>query len=160
MPADTPALKVDFSGPSATPGTGQARFLRYHPFGVNIDGERSLQLLLAPGARRGLRWRQPAQPHDVAIRQAGVWEITVEARRTSDIPFTPFTLTAVGARRHRDARTPTSIASATIGVPVARSYTLTNQFGAFTGRATGTHARQREVDRADDRRTSLSRSAT
>ncbi len=30
------------------------------------------------------------------------------------------------------------IASATIGVPVARSYTLTNQFGPFTGRAVGT----------------------
>jgi hypothetical protein len=29
------------------------------------------------------------------------------------------------------------IATATIGVPIARSYTLTNLFGAFTGRAVG-----------------------
>ena len=33
---------------------------------------------------------------------------------------------------------PDVIASATIGVPIARSYTLTNLFGAFTGRAVGT----------------------
>jgi hypothetical protein len=33
---------------------------------------------------------------------------------------------------------PDVIASATVGVPVARSYTLTNLFGAFTGRAVGT----------------------
>jgi hypothetical protein len=30
------------------------------------------------------------------------------------------------------------IASATLGVPVARTYTITNLFGAFTGRAVGT----------------------
>jgi hypothetical protein len=33
---------------------------------------------------------------------------------------------------------PDVIASATIGTPIARSYTITNQFGAFTGRAVGT----------------------
>ena len=33
---------------------------------------------------------------------------------------------------------PDMIPSATLGVPIARSYTLTNLFGAFTGRAVGT----------------------
>jgi len=33
---------------------------------------------------------------------------------------------------------PDTIASAALGVPLARSYTLTNGFGAFTGRAIGT----------------------
>jgi hypothetical protein len=33
---------------------------------------------------------------------------------------------------------PDTIASATAGVPIARSYTITNLFGAFTGRAVGT----------------------
>ena len=41
VPAGTPAFKVDFSGPSATPGTGQARFLRFHPYGVGIDSNAS-----------------------------------------------------------------------------------------------------------------------
>jgi hypothetical protein len=49
----------------------------------------------------------------------------------------PFTLTAsiLGATVSPN---PDTIASAAIGVPVARSYDITNLFGAFTGRATGT----------------------
>jgi hypothetical protein len=68
---------------------------------------------------------------------AGVWEVTVEGRRTSDVADIPFTLTAsiLGATVSPN---PDVIPSATIGVPVARSYTLTNVFGPFTGRAVGT----------------------
>jgi hypothetical protein len=49
----------------------------------------------------------------------------------------PFTLTAsiLGATVSPN---PDVIASASIGVPIARSYTITNQLGAFTGRAVGT----------------------
>ena len=66
-----------------------------------------------------------------------MWEVTVDARRTSDAVSAPFTLTAsiLGASVSPN---PDVIASATIGMPVARSYTLTNRFGAFTGRAVGT----------------------
>ena len=68
---------------------------------------------------------------------AGVWEITVEARRTSDVEVTPFALTAtiLGASVSPD---PDISEAATGGVPVARSYTLTNRFGPFIGRAVGT----------------------
>jgi hypothetical protein len=68
---------------------------------------------------------------------AGVWEVTVEARRTSDVENAPFSLTAsiLGASVSPN---PDTIASAAIGSPVARSYTLTNLFGTFTGRAVGT----------------------
>ena len=63
--------------------------------------------------------------------------VTVEARRTSDAEAAPYTLTAsiLGATVSPN---PDTIGSATIGTPVARSYTLTNAFGAFTGRAVGT----------------------
>ena len=70
--------------------------------------------------------------------QAGVWEVTVDARRNSDnMTGAPYTLTTsvLGASVSPD---PDTIATATIGTPVARSYTLTNLFGAFTGRAVGT----------------------
>jgi hypothetical protein len=69
--------------------------------------------------------------------QAGVWEVTVDARRNSDSVSAPFTLNAsiLGASVSPN---PDVIASATIGVPVARSYTITNLFGDFTGRAVGT----------------------
>jgi hypothetical protein len=66
-----------------------------------------------------------------------VWEVAVEARRTSDTADAPFNLTAaiLGATVSPN---PDVIESATIGTPVPVSYTLTNQFGAFTGRAQGT----------------------
>ena len=69
--------------------------------------------------------------------QAGVWEVTVDARRNSDAVSAPFTLT-VSILGASVSPNPDVIASATLGVPVARSYTLTNLFGAFTGRAVGT----------------------
>jgi hypothetical protein len=61
----------------------------------------------------------------------------MDARRTSDADDAPFTLTAslLGATVEPD---PDVIEEATAGVPVARSYEITNQFGAFTGRAVGT----------------------
>jgi len=67
----------------------------------------------------------------------GVWEITVDARRTSDVEFTPYTLT-VSILGATVTPNPDVIPSATAGVPIARSYTLTNVLGPFTGRAVGT----------------------
>ena len=136
VPAGTPAFKVDFSGPSATPGTGQARFLRIHPFGVSIDSNASTSCYSPPAPGGSCAGGGP-NSRVVGSPQPGVWEITVEGRRTSDVAVIPFTLTAsiLGAIVSPN---PDTIASATIGVPIARSYTLTNQFGAFTGRAVGT----------------------
>jgi len=133
IPANTPAFKVDFSGPSATPGTGQARFLTFHPYGVGIESNASTSCYL-PSA--GSCVGSPSS-RTIVNPLAGVWELTVEARRTSDIDPVPFTLTAsiLGASVSPN---PDTIASATIGTPIARSYTLTNLFGAFTGRAVGT----------------------
>ncbi len=132
----TPAFKVDFSGPSAAPGTGQARFLRFHPFGVGIDSNTST-VCYSPPVPGGACPGGGPNSRTASNPQAGVWEVTVEARRTSDAETTPFTLTAtvLGASVSPN---PDVIPAATIGVPVARSYTLTNQFGAFTGRAVGT----------------------
>jgi hypothetical protein len=137
VPAGTPAFKVDFSGPTATPGTGQARFLRYHPFGVPIDSNSSLVCYSPPVVPGGSCPGGGPNSRATVNPTPGVWEVTVEARRTSDVASTPFTLTAsiLGASVSPN---PDVIASATAGVPVARSYTLTNLFGAFTGRAVGT----------------------
>src|SRR5215213_3665005 len=134
VPANTPAFKVDFSGPSAVTGTGQARFLRFHPYGVGIDSNASNNCY-SPAVSGGPSCNPNSRTTSNPI--AGVWEVTVEARRTSDIENTPFSLTAsiLGATVSPN---PDLIASATIGVPVARSYTLTNTLGAFTGRAVGT----------------------
>ncbi|HEX6075404.1 MAG TPA: S8 family serine peptidase [Micromonosporaceae bacterium] len=135
VPSGVPALKVDLSGPSATPGTGQARFLRYHPYGVPIDSNSSLSCF-SPPVTGGSCGGTPLS-RTTANPTAGVWEIVVEARRTSDTDVTPFTLT-VSILGASVSPNPDVIASATAGVPISRSYTLRNLYGEFTGRAVGT----------------------
>ncbi len=68
-----------------------------------------------------------------------MWEVTVDARRNSDAVSAPFTLSAsiLGATVSPN---PDVIASATIGVPIARSYDITNLLRlAFTGRWPSRH---------------------
>jgi Subtilase family len=135
VPAGTPAFRVDLSTPaSTTPGTGQIRFLRWHPFGNAIDDNGVSNCYVPPQTTCA---SGSATSRTVTNPQPGVWSVTVDARRTSDADFTPFTLsgTLMGATVSPN---PDVIPSATIGTPVARSYTLTNAFGPFTGRAVGT----------------------
>ena len=133
VPAGTPAFKVDMTGGGGA-GLGAIRFLRWHPYGVGIESNAVSNCY--NGAPGGCSAGSPTS-RTVANPQAGVWEVTVDARRNSDAVSAPFTLTAsiLGATVSPD---PDVIPSATIGVPVARSYTMTNIFGAFTGRAVGT----------------------
>jgi subtilisin family serine protease len=131
VPSGAPALKVDFSGPSAAPGTGQARFLRWHPYGIGIDSNAVSNCYVGSACTTGSpNSRTTSNP------LGGVWEVTVDARRTSDTDNAPYTLTTsiLGATVSPN---PDVIPAATLNVPVARSYTITNLFGAFTGRAVG-----------------------
>ncbi len=136
VPAGTPAFKVDLSSPNPggfdAAGNGQVRFLRFHPYGVAIDTNSSLSCY-TPSA--GSCVGDPLS-RTLTNPFAGVWEVVVEARRTSDAVTAPYTLTAsiLGATVTPN---PDVIATAKVGVPIARSYTLTNLFGAFTGRAVG-----------------------
>jgi hypothetical protein len=137
VPANVPALKVDMTGGGAAAGAGAIRFLRWHPWGLAIDSNAVSNCY--NGAPGGCGTGS-ATSRTVSNPQAGVWEVTIDARRNSDaFPApAPFTLTAtiLGASVSPN---PDVISSATIGTPVSRSYTLTNQFGAFTGRAVGTN---------------------
>ena len=134
VPTGTPALKVDLLGGGPAAGQGQMRFLRWHPFGVGIDDNAVSNCYNPPQATCSTgspTSRTTSNP------QAGVWEVSVDTRRTSDSDDAPFTLTAsvLGASVSPN---PDVISGATLGVPVARSYTAQNLFGAFTGRMTGT----------------------
>ncbi|HKQ12863.1 MAG TPA: S8 family serine peptidase [Steroidobacteraceae bacterium] len=136
VPAGVPALKVDFSGPTTAANTGQARFLRWHPYGVGIDSN-AVSNCYQPPQLPTTCSTGSATSRVTGSPLAGVWEITVDARRSSDTDFADYTMTAsiLGAIVSPN---PDVIASATIGAPIARSYTITNLFGAFTGRAVGT----------------------
>jgi len=137
VPSDTPAFKVDLSSPNNFgTGGGAVRFLRWHPYGLGIDSNAVSNCYAGqPGGTCGTG---SALSRTTTNPQAGVWEVTVDARRNSDnLNGAPFTLTAsiLGASVEPN---PDVITSATIGTPVARSYTLTNLLGPFTGRAVGT----------------------
>jgi hypothetical protein len=134
VPTGVPALKVDFAGPSETPGSGQARFLRWHPYGLGIDSN-SVSNCYSPAATACSTGSPLSRTGSDPL--TGVWELTVDARRSSDALFAPYTLTAsiLGATVSPN---PDVIPTATAGVPIARSYTIANGFGAFTGRAVGT----------------------
>ena len=134
VPAGTPAFKVDLVGGGTAAGAGAIRFLRWHPYGVGVDSNSVSNCY--NGAPGGCTTGSPTS-RTVSNPQAGVWEVTVDARRNSDAASAPFTLTAsiLGAIVSPN---PDVIPAATIGVPVARSYNITNIFGAFTGRAVGT----------------------
>ena len=137
VPAGVAALKVDLSGPNGTAGTGQARFLRFSPYGLPSESAATSSLYCySPPVAGGTCGGDPLS-RTVINPLPGVWEITVEARRTSDLLNTPFTLTAslLGVSVSPN---PDIIPSATLGTPQSRSYTLTNQQGPFTGRAVGT----------------------
>lgn len=141
VPANAPAFKVDLTGGGTTPGAGQIRFLRFHPYGTNLDDNSSLSCY---NPTSGSCVGSPTS-RTQTNPQAGVWEVSVEARRTSDTANAPYSLTAsiLGATV---APNPDTIASATIGTPIARSYTLTNQFGTFTGRAVGSTLGSARID--------------
>jgi hypothetical protein len=133
VPAGAPALKVDLVGGGAA-GAGAIRFLRWHPYGLGIDSNAASNCYNgAPGGCTS----GSATSRTTTNPQAGVWEVTVDARRNSDSTSAPYTLT-VSILGASVSPNPDVIASATIGVPVARSYTMTNLFGPFTGRAVGT----------------------
>ncbi len=133
VPAGSPVLKVDMTGPSGDAGTGQVRFLRFHPWGLAIDSNASTSCYMPSVA--GCATGDPLS-RTAADATAGVWEVTVEARRTSDVANAPFTLTA-SLFGVSVSPNPDIIPTAQVGVPVPRSYSLTNNFATFTGRATG-----------------------
>ena len=132
VPPGTPAFKVDLERSRPRAGNRPSR--------ASCASIRSASTSIPTRASTATR-RQSSAAAQVArsaarrrSRRPGVWEVTVEARRTSDAADAPFTLTMsiLGATVSPN---PDVIASATIGTPIARSRTrLTNLFGAFTGR--------------------------
>ena len=140
VPAGTPALKVDLTGGGEAAGAGQIRFLRFHPYGVGIESNSTPNNYNPPVPGCTVNCTVAlATSRTTTNPQAGVWEVAVEVRRTSDAVAVPFTLTAsiLGASISPN---PDVIPSATLGVPVARSYTATNTFGPFIGRVVGAGA--------------------
>ncbi|MDT7789637.1 MAG: hypothetical protein QOF58_8056 [Pseudonocardiales bacterium] len=130
VPKGTTALKVDLTG-GGEAGKGQVRFLRFTPQGVGVESNASTSCY-NPDAGAGCAGGTPTS-RTITSPMAGVWEIVVEARRTSDADEAPYSVTA-SVLGTTISPNPDVIASAALGTPVNRNYTVTNTQAAFNGR--------------------------
>jgi hypothetical protein len=130
VPVGTPAFKVD-----VTTTSGRVRTLRQHPYGVPFDSTDttaycSAGVLCQTGQPLGTISRTAASP------TPGVWEVTVDTSRTSTTDPGTFSITAsiLGV-----VISPTSwtVDPAHIGTAYTQLFSFTNNYGAFTGNATG-----------------------
>ncbi|MBP2338944.1 subtilisin family serine protease [Saccharothrix coeruleofusca] len=131
VPAGTSALKVDMVAGGAEKGKGQVRFLRFDPYGTPFDTTGSASCY-NPEASAGCT----PTSRTVTNPLPGLWEIVVEARRTSDADSAPYSVTAA-VLGTAISPNPDVIASATAGTPVERGYTVSNALASFNGRLVG-----------------------
>ena len=90
VPAGSPVLKVDMTGPSPTRALARSASCASTRGGWSRQQrQHSCYMPAVAGCSTG----SPLS-RTFADTTAGVWEVTVEARRTSDVPWAPFTLTA------------------------------------------------------------------
>ncbi|MGW0518800.1 S8 family serine peptidase [Crossiella sp. NPDC003009] len=133
VPEGATGLKIDLAGGGA-PGQGQLRFQPFTPSGLPYEKTGSV-LCYQPDAGGGCPTGAPAS-RTVLSPMPGVWEIVVDARRTSDALTAPFTVTAA-ALSIKVQPDPDVLTSVTRGEPQAREYRLHSTMAPFTGRLTG-----------------------
>ncbi|ALG13482.1 serine protease [Kibdelosporangium phytohabitans] len=134
VPQGTTGLKFDLTGGGAAAGAGQVRFIRVDPRGIPIDVT-STTNCYNPDAGAGCTTGSPTT-RTVNNPIPGVWEVYVEARRTSDVASAPFSLTTT-AITTKISPNPDTIDSLQAGVPSNRNYSVTNSAGAFNGKLVG-----------------------
>ncbi|MFJ4896923.1 S8 family serine peptidase [Streptomyces sp. NPDC088727] len=128
---------------SALRSGSQTRFISIHPYGVAVED--SGTPFCYPN------YENPANTCRPDVRsypdpQAGVWEIEVEARRTSPLLDNPYKLdvSLLGASFDPAVQT---IPEAKIGTPAKVDWTVTNNAGTLEGKLKGGSLGSAEVDR-------------
>ncbi|WP_320784439.1 S8 family serine peptidase [Streptomyces sp. CRN 30] len=120
----------------------QTRFIAIHPYGVPSDPTSTINCynnyLDGNGCRPDVRSYENPQP--------GVWEIEVEARRTSPLLDNPYELdvSVLGATFDPELVT---IPEATAGEPTAASWTVTNDLAPVDGKLVGGALGSSKTDR-------------
>ena len=129
VPAGAKALEVAMSG---LKDKSQTRFISIHPYGVPVEDTGTPycynNYLNGNGCKPDVR--------SYADPQAGVWEIEVEARRTSPLLDNPYKLDATVLGAAFDPETVT-VPEAKVGVPAAASWKVTNNYAALDGTLKG-----------------------
>ncbi|WP_345207019.1 S8 family serine peptidase [Fodinibacter luteus] len=128
VPPGTKALQVNLSGVG---GSNQVRWIANNPYGVPVESTSSLACFTnfsAPSCNSASR--------AYSIPLPGVWELEVEARRTSPSLANPYELTAAVQGVTVDPASQT-LASVTAGEPTPVSWTVANDFGSVSAAALG-----------------------
>ncbi|WP_406126480.1 S8 family serine peptidase [Streptomyces sp. NBC_00989] len=129
VPEGAKALEVAIGG---LKDKSQTRFISIHPYGVPVEDTGTPycynNYLDGNGCKPDVR--------SYADPQAGVWEIEVEARRTSPLLDNPYKLDATVLGAAFDPETVT-VPEAKVGVPATASWKVTNNYAALTGTLKG-----------------------
>ncbi|MFI1754471.1 S8 family serine peptidase [Streptomyces sp. NPDC020571] len=129
VPEGAKALEVAIGG---LKGESQTRFVSLHPYGVPVDNTSTPycynNYLDGNGCRPDVRAYADPQP--------GVWEVEVEARRTSPLLDNPYELdvTVLGADFAPEVVT---VPEAEAGTPADASWTVTNRYAPLDGKLVG-----------------------
>jgi hypothetical protein len=140
VPQGTKTLEVSMGGLAKG---SQTRFITIHPYGVPVDD--STTTFCYPN------YTNPANPCRPDVRSydtplPGVWEIEVEARRTSPLLDNKYTLNATALSADFDPAV-TTIPEAKIGTPAPVQWTVTNNMAAIDGTLAGGPLGSAKVDR-------------
>ena len=138
VPEGAPYMKVDLSGFTAG---SQVRWIAVHPYGIPFEDNSSLSCY----TNRPLNDCNPTL-RTYTAPQPGVWEFTVESRRTTPTLDNPFTLSAQILGVDVDPAS-TTYESLPAGVPQAKAYTFTNEWAPVTAAAEGTAFQSAKIDR-------------
>lgn len=129
VPEGAKSLEVAIGG---LQGESQTRFIAIHPYGVPVDNTSTPycypHYLDGNGCKPDVR--------SYADPQAGVWEIEVEARRTSPLLDNPYRLDVTVLGAAFDPATVT-VPEAKVGAPATASWTVTNKYAALDGKLVG-----------------------
>lgn len=128
---------------SALRSGSQTRFISIHPYGVAVED--SGTPFCYPNYDNPANTCRP-DVRSYADPQAGVWEIEVEARRTSPLLDNPYKLdvSLLGATFDPAVQT---IPEAKIGTPAKVDWTVTNNAGALEGKLKGGSLGSADVER-------------
>jgi subtilisin family serine protease len=126
VPEGAKSLQVRMSG---LKDKSQTRFISIHPYGVPVDDTSTPSCY--PNYENPANTCRP-DLRSYADPQAGVWEIEVEARRTSPLLDNPYTLDVAALGAGFDPAVQT-LPEAKVGTPAPVAWKVTNNFAAIDG---------------------------
>ncbi|MFG2886934.1 S8 family serine peptidase [Streptomyces sp. NPDC048297] len=129
VPEGAKSLEVAIGG---LKDKSQTRFIAIHPYGTPVDNSST------PNCYNNYFDGNGCKPdvRSYADPQPGVWEVEVEARRTSPLLDNPYTLEATVLGAAFDPQTVT-VPEAKVGTPATASWKVTNGYAALDGKLVG-----------------------